>query len=86
MALNIKDEETDALVRELAVRRNLSFTGAIKLAVSNELQREERDREDAFDARMAAIRDIQLRVAQLPERMTAEEVEAWMYDENGLPH
>ena len=39
MALNIKDAETDRLVRKLARIKKTSFTGAIRLAVSNEIAR-----------------------------------------------
>ena len=89
MALSIKDEETDALVRRLARARRLSYTGAIKLAVSNELAKEApnpKGSEADQARRRAAVREIQERWAQLPDRMTAEEVDAWMYDEHGLPH
>ena len=86
MALSIKDEETDALVRKLAERRNLSMTQAIKLAVSNELTREETTQAERKARILREIAEIQARVTARPDRMTAEEVDAWMYDENGLPH
>jgi antitoxin VapB len=85
MALSIKDEETDALVRKLAERRKLSMTQAIKLAVSNELKLIERTDKADVDARIKAVREIQRRTRALPELMTAAEVEADMYDEDGLP-
>ncbi|WAJ26484.1 type II toxin-antitoxin system VapB family antitoxin [Antarcticirhabdus aurantiaca] len=40
MALHIRDEETDALVRELASRRGIGLTEAVRVAVENELARE----------------------------------------------
>lgn len=86
MALSIKDEETDALVRELARRRNLSFTGAVRLAVNNELARGENVSAAERERKIAAVREIQERWRGLPDRMTKEEIDAWMYDENGLPH
>ena len=85
MALSIKDPETDALVRKLAKLRRTSFTGAIRLAVNNELARDERPVKDAAKLQ-AATAEIQARWASLPDAMSAEEVDAWMYDENGLPH
>lgn len=86
MALSIKDEETDRLVRRLAEIKGLSYTQTIRLAVSNELKRAE-TRDPAEKAELLnAIAEIQKRVAARPSRMTAEEVDAWMYDENGLPH
>jgi antitoxin VapB len=41
MALSIKDEETDRLVRKLASLKQLSYTQTIRLAVTNELKRSE---------------------------------------------
>lgn len=88
MALSIKDEETDALVRRLAAARNLSFTGAIKLAVSNELERDEpRDRGVAEDRarRLASIHDIQARVASRGGLPPRDVIDAWLYDDVGAP-
>lgn len=89
MALSIKDNETDALVRRLAAARKLSYTGAIKLAVSNELAREDfagKRSQAEIDKMWADVLKIQQRTAKLPELMTEAEADAWMYDENGLPH
>ena len=85
MGLNIKNAETESLVRKLAKQRGVGVTGAIRLAVSNELARTPAPKRDP-EAIAAAVREIQDRVAALPQRMTDEEVDAWMYDENGLPH
>ncbi len=86
MALSIKDEETDRLVRKLAQLKQLSYTQTIRLAVTNELKRSEtRSPYEQAELRKA-IGEIQARVAARPDLMTAEEVDAWMYDENGLPH
>jgi antitoxin VapB len=86
MALSIKDEETDRLVRKLAQIKRLSYTQTIRLAVANELTRaEKRDPAKQEDLRKA-IAEIQERTRALPERMSAAEVDAWMYDEDGLPH
>lgn len=38
---HVRDAETDALVRELARRRGVGLTKAVKLAVRNELRRED---------------------------------------------
>lgn len=84
MALSIKDPETDALVRKLANARGTSFTGAVKLAVSNELGRDPKPQR-RFEEVWAEIQDIQKRFAERDELMTAKEIDAWMYDENGLP-
>jgi antitoxin VapB len=42
MALHIRDERTDALVRELASRKGIGLTEAVREAVENELARSER--------------------------------------------
>lgn len=84
MALSVKDPETDALVRKLARRRRTSFTGAIRLAVANELAKDDRPVKDIQKIR-AAVAEIQARWASTPDRdpRTAEEILG--YDDNGLP-
>ncbi|WP_375408872.1 type II toxin-antitoxin system VapB family antitoxin [uncultured Methylobacterium sp.] len=41
ITLHIRDEETDRLVRMLAQRKRFPLTEAVKLAVGNELRRED---------------------------------------------
>ncbi len=62
MPFHIRDEETDALVRELARKRNTSLTEAVKVAVRHELRREEdeiplRDRLRRIADSLAEYRD-----------------------------
>lgn len=85
MGLSIKNDEAERLIRQLAKARNTSITRAVTEAVRNELSREAKPRKDP-EAIIAAVRKIQAEVAKLPVLMTEEEVDAWMYDENGLPH
>jgi antitoxin VapB len=85
MGLSIKNNEAERLIRELAKARNQSITKAVTEAVRNELAREAKPRKDP-EAIIAAVRKIQAEVAKLPVLMTDEEVDAWMYDENGIPH
>jgi antitoxin VapB len=40
VSLNIKDEETHAMVRELAALKGTTLTAAVKLAVKGEIERE----------------------------------------------
>jgi antitoxin VapB len=54
MTLSIRDAATDQLVRELAKRKNLGLTEAVRLAVANELRR--LDDETPLGERIAAIR------------------------------
>jgi antitoxin VapB len=42
MAFHVRDKETDALVRKLAEREGIGLTEAVKRAVRNELEREEK--------------------------------------------
>ena len=60
MAFHVRDPETDRMVRELAQRRGLGITEAIKEAVGAELQRTE-----VKPDLMETVREIQDRVAAL---------------------
>lgn len=42
MAFHVRDKVTDALVRELAQKRGVGLTEAVRLAVETELGRQER--------------------------------------------
>lgn len=84
MALSIKDPETDALVRRLAKARGTSFTGAIRLAVENELARDGKGKR-TFDQVWAEVQKIQREFAALPVADDREPDEIIGYDENGVP-
>jgi antitoxin VapB len=86
MALSIKDSKTEDLARKLAKHRGISMTRAIHDALAETLANDNGLREAEIRRRGEVIREIQKRVANLPELMSATEVDAWMYDENGLPH
>ncbi len=49
MAFHIKDPATDAAVRELARRRGISLTAAVREAVENELARNRRTLKERID-------------------------------------
>ena len=85
MGLSIKDADTERLVRELAQRRGTGVTGAIRLAVSNDLSRDDEARERDFERLWADIQEIQRQFAEGASGKTLEEIEADMYDENGAP-
>lgn len=89
MALSIKDESTDRLVRRYAKLHRTSFTGAIKMAVGDALKREGQDVEETDRERVArefkaVIKEVQERVAKLPvlDPRTPDEM---LYDEDGIP-
>jgi antitoxin VapB len=74
MALHIRDEETDRLVRQLAERKRIPLTEAVKLAVGNELRRE--DEKLSLWERLKPIRD---RIAESPS--AGLEADKAFYDE-----
>ena len=41
MAFHVRDIETDSLVRELAAKHKIGLTDAVRMAVRNELRREQ---------------------------------------------
>ena len=74
MALHIRDEETDRLVRALAERKRIPLTQAVKLAVGNELRRE--DEKLSLWERLKPIRD---GIAESP--LTGLEADKAFYDQ-----
>lgn len=82
MALNIKDQETDALVRRLANLTAEPITTAVRIAVAERLEREERRRDEGRRARIRAIVE---EIRRLPVIDPREPDEIIGYDENGLP-
>ncbi len=61
MPFHIRDSETDTLVRELARKRGCGLTDAVKIAVGNELKRDE------SETILASIRELQEEVARWPD-------------------
>lgn len=84
MSLNIKNEETVRLVRELADALHMSMTAAITDAVQARLLALSSDPVPAFDAEA-----ILAEWAEMGERMGEEyrsqDFDAMLYDERGLP-
>ncbi|MGF6230891.1 antitoxin VapB [Inquilinus ginsengisoli] len=74
MPLSIRDELTDRLVRKLAKRKGLGLTEAVRLAVENELRRDE----EAVPLR-ERLRPLQHRIAARPA--TGLEADKAFYDE-----
>ena len=84
MSLNIKNEETCDLARELAELTGETMTGAITIALRERLERERHQR--SAEARFEAIHAIAQRVARnLPPGPSAVEHGDLLYDEHGLP-
>lgn len=92
MALNIKNERTVALVRELADLTGESMTSAIEQAIAARLEalKAQREIENAArerEARNAKARELleDLRLHMPPSTLTAREMQNELYDEWGLP-
>ena len=84
MSLNIKNDETCRLARELADLTGESMTGAITVALRERLERETHAR--SVEARVKEIRAIAERcAAKLGPGPSAVEHGDYLYDERGLP-
>ncbi len=84
MSLNIKNEETCRLARELAQLTGETMTGAITVALEERLRREQRERQaDAVARDLQAIGE---RCAKLlgPGPSAVDHGDL-LYDERGLP-
>ncbi len=84
MALSIKDQETDELVRKLADIAKVGYTAAIRMAVANEIARRQAPARNPARIREAA-RAIQREMQDLAiiDPRTPDEIVG--YDEFGLP-
>lgn len=83
MGLNIKNERTHALVRELATLTGVSQTEAVEQAVRArlaELNNTESERQERFDRIMAIAREMAPGLREAGVLNTD-----FLYDENGLP-
>ena len=84
MGLNIKNEETCALARELAELTGETMTGAITVALSERLEKEKRERD-----KEALLRDIRAIAEHCAARLgpgpSSTEIGDFLYDEHGLP-
>ncbi len=84
MSLNIKNEETCRLARELALITGETMTGAITVALEERLERERRER--SVEARVRELHAIGQRCARLlRDGPSAVEHGDFLYDERGLP-
>ena len=85
MSLNIKNEQTHQLARELAQLTGETMTGAITIALREKLDRERRER--SAEARIQKLRAIRKRCRRLlKDGPSAVEHGDFLYDESGLPN
>ncbi len=84
MSLNIKNQETCRLARELANLTGETMTGAITVALEERLEREMHER--SVEARLRKMRAIADRCAKLlREAGPPVDHGDFLYDERGLP-
>ena len=84
MSLNIKNEETHRLARELAELTGETMTGAITAALIERLEREKRER--SIEERVRELHAIGQRCASmLRPGPSAVGHGDFLYDERGLP-
>ena len=84
MGLNIKNEATCALARELADLTGETMTGAISVALRERLEREKRARD--AEAEIEEMLSIGERcAARLRPGPSSTEIGEFLYDEHGLP-
>jgi antitoxin VapB len=83
MSLNLKDENTHRLVRELAALTGESMTAAVRVAVRERLERLRREQGMTLADRLLAIgKDC---AAHIKEPFRTAEHGDLLYDERGLP-
>jgi antitoxin VapB len=83
MAMNLKNPETERLVRELVAITNESITEAITVAVRERLERLNQDSDNGLAERLLAIgKDC---AARLKEPFRSADHGDLLYDERGLP-
>ncbi|TPO12662.1 type II toxin-antitoxin system VapB family antitoxin [Mesorhizobium sp. B1-1-5] len=86
MALSIKNLEVEQLARELARRRRVSVTEAIRQSLEREVARERlvpRDESSDLFQRLMAISDSGARIPRRENAMTEDEILG--YDDLGIP-
>ena len=82
MSMNIKNEETHRLARELAGLTGESVTAAVTVALQERLERVRRARGGLADRLVAIGKDC---AAHLQEPYRSVDHGALLYDERGLP-
>jgi antitoxin VapB len=83
MGLNIKNEETHQLVRELSERTGETMTTAVTTAVRERLERVRQEQGQSLADRLLAIgKDC---AARLKEPFRSADHADLLYDERGLP-
>jgi len=85
MSLNIKNERTHALVRELAVMSGMSQTEAVEDAVRRRIEQLSTDTDRALVGRLDGVMALAAEISSGLLPRSFDDVNEWLYDENGLP-
>jgi antitoxin VapB len=83
MSLNIKNEETHRLVKELSEKTGESMTTAVTIAVRERLDRVRAEQGTGLAERLLAIGEHCARYVDEPFKST--DIDELLYDEWGLP-
>ena len=85
MGLNIKNAETEQLIRELAGELNVSLTAAVKEAVQARLATVRADRKRS-DINWDRVLELAAEIREmLGEEYLSQDFDELLYDEMGLP-
>ena len=89
MTLSIRNDEVERMARDLARRRNVTVTEAIRKSLARDLAVDPpahsvRTSDDS-QARLAAMEKVVRQFSALPDLTTLTADEILGYDENGLP-
>src|SRR5437763_6102601 len=90
VSLNIKDEETHAMVRELAALKGTTLTAAVKLAVKEEIEREKASQGKSGTPKKTKGSEIVQAFAREFVSRVKNPIHSWnidklLYDDMGLP-
>lgn len=85
MGLSIKNTEVERMLRELAERRGVGMTEALRQVLAEEMARAAAAREGEIEATLAAVHRIQARFAAMPDVGDMTDDEILGYDESGIP-
>jgi antitoxin VapB len=85
MGISIKNAEVERMVRELAARRGVPMTEALRQLLAEEQARAAAARDTERRARYEAVMAIAARVAAMPDLNDMTDDEILGYDENGIP-
>jgi antitoxin VapB len=85
MGLSVKNPEVERMLRQIAGRRGVGMTEALRQLLAEEEARAAAQREAEVAAKLRRLHEIQARVAALPNVSDMTDDEILGYDENGIP-